>query len=126
MEISVDFAAVLAQVMPVFLILLLIERIVLVEPARAYRSRAIAIGHLLRYIASMLTLLVFLSSLIIVGTGEASTGWPATAIVAMLAVLAVLLFATVHMALRTIYEKAHQQARQHPEDRPEGKHEGHA
>lgn len=123
MEISVQLASVLAQVMPVFLILLLFERFVLVEPHPEHREQAVWIGHLLRYVAGMLTLIVFVSSLIVVGAGETLVGWPADVLVGALVVLGILLLVTVHMTLETMREKAQEKARQHKDDRAEDEDE---
>lgn len=109
MTVSVDLASVLAQVAPVFLLMLLFERIYLGRSTPDARSRFVATGHAVRYIATMLCFLVFVISLVVVGAGSPLTGWVASVFIGIMIALVVALWATIHLSLNAMRERALEQ-----------------
>jgi len=106
MTVSVEFASVLAQVAPVFLLMLLFERMYFGRAERSARYRFVTFGHVVRYASAMLCFLVFATGLLIVGLGRPVTGWVGAVIFGIIGVLVVMLWATLHLSLDALRERA--------------------
>ncbi|WZH36276.1 MAG: hypothetical protein PIR02_16130 [Microbacterium enclense] len=96
MEISVEFASVLAQIMPTFLLVALFERFVR-GSSNAPRPGFVArrLSALGRYVVALGCFTVFVTSLVIVATGEAVTGGTAIALWILIGSLVVVLWFAV-------------------------------
>lgn len=118
MTVTVGFASLMAQVVPVFLLMLLFERLYFGRVEARDRGRVVLTGHLVRYLAVMGCFLVFALSLVIVFFDIPMGGLIAWTYVVTIALLVVLLWGALIGTLDASYRDSAEQL-EHPDPRGE-------
>ncbi len=117
MTINVGLAAVLAQVAPVFILMLLFQRVDTGAPRPGRQAEGLRVEHIVRSVAATLCVLVFAAALLIVGNNEPATGALGLIVGGAVSLLLITLAGMMYLALSTRYQRQVQELQNDPQNR---------